>query len=170
VPLDGVEVAIDHFEGDAGGTGEGEILLRAPMLLRCYRNGETGRVLGPDGTRTWFATGDAGSVSDDGRLRVSGRVQEVITTGGEKVWPDAVERVLVTHPAVAEVAVWKRVDAEWGERVVAWVVPAEQQPRLEDLREWASATLPAWAAPKELVLVSELPRTASGKVRRIDLT
>ncbi len=60
VPLDDVEVAIAHFgEGDEG-EGEGEILLRAPMLMRCYRDGTTGRVSGPDGTSTWFATGDAG--------------------------------------------------------------------------------------------------------------
>jgi O-succinylbenzoic acid--CoA ligase len=170
VPLDGVEVAIDHFEDAAGDAGEGEILLRGPMLLRCYRDGETGRVLGPDGTHTWFATGDAGSIGADGRLRVSGRVKEVINTGGEKVWPDSVERVLLAHDGVAEVAVWKRADAEWGERVVAWVVPVDQPPSLEELRQWAGATLPPWAAPKELVIVGELPRTPSGKVRRTALT
>ena len=63
VPLDGAEIALAHFED---GTEEGEILLRAPMLMRCYRDGADGRVTGPDGSRTWFATGDAGSVNDDG--------------------------------------------------------------------------------------------------------
>jgi O-succinylbenzoic acid--CoA ligase len=166
VPLDGVEVALAHF-GD--GSDDGQILLRAPMLMRCYRDGEEGRILGPDGSRSWFATGDAGYLTQQGTLAVRGRVTEVIVTGGEKVWPDAVERVLAPHPAVAEVAVWKRPDPEWGERVVAWVVPAGGPPGPEDLIELVKATLAPWAAPKEIVFTTELPRTPSGKVRREDL-
>jgi O-succinylbenzoic acid--CoA ligase len=158
--LEGVELAIS----DAG-----EILLRAPMLFRCYRDGSTARVRGPDGAADWFATGDAGELGVDGRLSVSGRMAEVITTGAEKVWPDAVERVLMAHRDVAEVAVWKRDDPEWGERVVAWVVPMRQAPLLDDLRQLVTDSLSPWAAPKELVIVDELPRTASGKLRRIDL-
>jgi o-succinylbenzoate---CoA ligase len=166
VPLDGVEIALAHFEDDAE---EGEILLRAPMLMRCYRDGADGRVTGPDGSRTWFATGDAGSVNEDGTLAVRGRMSEVIFTGGEKVWPDAVEGVLATHGGVAEVAVWKRLDPEWGERVVAWVVPAQRQPGSEELVDLVKSTLAPWAAPKEVVFTTALPRTASGKVRRRDL-
>ncbi len=139
------------------------------MLMRCYRDGDTARVIGPDGTRTWFATGDAGSVTDDGRLQVSGRLAEVIVTGGEKVWPDAVERVLAPHPGVAEVAVWKRPDPEWGERVVAWVVPGDTPPSLESLKDLVTQSIGPWAAPKELVLVTELPRTPLGKVTRQQL-
>jgi O-succinylbenzoic acid--CoA ligase len=166
-PLEGVEVAIDHFGDDE----TGEILLRGPMLLRCYRDGSTGRVMGPDGTATWLATGDAGFITADGRLEVSGRMAEVITTGAEKVWPDAVERVLLTHTAISEVAVWKRSDPEWGERVVAWVVaaPSESAPSLEALRELVTASLSPWAAPKELEVVDQLPRTPLGKVKRSDL-
>jgi o-succinylbenzoate---CoA ligase len=171
LPLADVEVAIDHFDHAAGSdTDEGEILVRAPMLLRCYRDGDTGRVMGPDGTVSWLATGDAGHLTPEGTLHVSGRLAEVITTGAEKVWPDEVERVLLTHRGVAEVAVWKRPDPEWGERVVAWVVVAgDGVPDLGSLRELVAATLPPWAAPKELVLVDQLPRTPSGKVRRRDL-
>ncbi len=94
VPLDDVEVAIAHFDDDVD---DGEILLRAPMLMRCYRDGTTGRVTGPDGTTTWFATGDAGYLTEDGTLSVVGRIADMITTGGENVWPDEVERVLSTH-------------------------------------------------------------------------
>jgi O-succinylbenzoic acid--CoA ligase len=166
VPLDEVEVAIAHFGDDSD---QGEILLRAPMLMRSYRDGTTGRVLGPDGTSTWFATGDAGFLTEAGTLSVVGRIAEVINTGGENVWPDQVERILSTHPNVAEVAVWKRADPEWGERVVAWVVPTETRPRVEELKELVARTLASWAAPKEVVFTEELPRTASGKVRRVDL-
>jgi O-succinylbenzoic acid--CoA ligase len=172
-PLDGVEVAVRQGDGtfssigaDGGATQEGEILVRAPMLFRCYRDGSDARVAGPDGDRSWFATGDAGYWGPEGKLRVSGRMDDVITTGAEKVWPDVVERVLRAHPDVVEVAVWKRSDPEWGERVVAWVVPADDAPSLDDLRRVVSEAIAPWAAPKELVIVDDLPRTASGKVRR----
>jgi acyl-CoA synthetase (AMP-forming)/AMP-acid ligase II len=96
-------------------------------------------------------------------------VTEVIVTGGEKVWPDAVERVLAAHGGVAVGAVWTRPDPEWGERVVAWVVPTERQPGPEELVDLVKTTLAPWAAPREVVFTTALPRTASGKVRRRDL-
>jgi O-succinylbenzoic acid--CoA ligase len=173
-PLEGVEISIrqsgDDYpvpsERDASSAADGEILIRAPMLFRCYRDGEDGRVVGPDGSSGWFATGDAGHWEGDGRLAVSGRIDDVITTGAEKVWPDLVERALSAHPDVVEVAVWKRSDPQWGERVVAWVVPSDEAPSLEELRRIVAETIAPWAAPKELVLVDDLPRTAGGKVRR----
>jgi feruloyl-CoA synthase len=96
----------------------------------------------------------------------------VIVTGGEKVWPVPVEQLLAGHPGVGEVAVWKRPDAEWGERVVAWVVPADEgmPPTLDGLRAVVADQLAPWAAPQELVLVAALPRTPSGKVRRAGLS
>jgi o-succinylbenzoate---CoA ligase len=156
-------------ERDEGTSGAGQILLRAPMLLRCYRDGSTGRVLGPDGSKTWFATGDAGHVDAQGTLSVTGRMAEMITTGGEKVWPDEVERVISAHGDVAEVAVWKRPDPEWGERVVAWVVPGDVLPKAEELKDLVAGTIAPWAAPKEIVFTAELPRTPSGKIKRSEL-
>ena len=171
--LEGVELALRSADGSWPSTGasdvEGEILVRAPMLFRCYRDGATGRVEGPDGLASWFATGDSGAFRADGRLSVFGRMADVITTGAENVWPDSVERALLAHPAVAEVAVWKRPDPEWGERVVAWVVPIDQAPTLEELRQIVAEVVAPWAAPKELVIVEDLPRSAAGKVRRRDL-
>ena len=161
-PLDGVDVRI----GDGTIGTEGEILVRGPMLLRAYRDGTDPRLVGG-----WFPTGDGGRLEADGTLVVHGRMAEVIVTGAEKVWPVTVEDVLVTHPSVAEVAVWKRPDEVWGERVVAWVVPVTgaEPPQLSDLRALVAAQLARWAAPRELVLVEELPRTPGGKVRRADL-
>ncbi len=168
VPLDGVEIALGT--GREGEGRDGEILVRAPMLLRAYRDGTDPRVPGPDGNGGWFPTGDGGHLSD-GRLHVEGRLTEVITTGGEKVWPAPVEQAIATLAAVAEVAVWRRPDPDWGERVVAWVVPSDPAapPSLAALVEVVRETLPQWAAPKELVLATRLPRTASGKVRRTAL-
>jgi O-succinylbenzoic acid--CoA ligase len=168
VPLDAVEVAIRDMPAEEADPRpeEGEILVRAPMLLRCYRDGGDGRVVGPDGDRSWFATGDAGRLDSRGVLTVSGRLGDVITTGGEKVWPALVERVLIAHRKVSDVAVWKRTDPDWGERVVAWVVPVDEGPSLEELREMVTETLSPWAAPKELVIIDNLPRSPAGKVMR----
>jgi O-succinylbenzoic acid--CoA ligase len=178
-PLDGVDVAIGT--GRPGEGAAGEILLRGPMLLRAYRDGVDPRVPGPvagstatgtePATGGWLPTGDGGRLGPDGRLAVDGRLAEVVVTGGEKVWPAAVEQILAGHPGVAEVAVWKRPDAEWGERVVAWVVPTDRSepPVLRSLAELVGSALAPWAAPKEVVVVDALPRTASGKVRRAAL-
>ena len=161
-PLDGVDVRIG--DGDTG--GDGEILVRGPMLLRCYRDGTDPRIAGG-----WLPTGDGGRLGPDGTVTVFGRMAEVIVTGGEKVWPAPVEAVLARHAGVKEAAVWKRPDPEWGERVVAWVVAVDRAapPDLGALRDLVAAELAPWAAPRELVVTGSLPRTASGKVVRADL-
>ena len=102
-------------------------------------------------------------------MRVLGRMGDVIVTGGEKVWPDAVERVLRGVSGIREVAVAGRPDPEWGQRVVAWIVPSGDPPSLDDIRGAVKAELPAYCAPKQLVLVETLPRTAVGKVKRAEL-
>ena len=150
LPLDGVEVRAD---------GSGQLHVRGPMLLRCYRHG-----VDPKDAAGWLATGDGGEVVE-GRVRVHGRLSEVIVTGGQKVWPGEVERVLRTAAGVGDVAVGGRPDPEWGQRVVAWVVPRDTRspPTLPALRSTAKEQLPAYAAPRELVLVEELPRTGLAK-------
>ena len=170
IPLEGVEITTGT--GEPGGGAEGEILVRGPMLLRVYRDGSDPRIPGPDGRGGWLPTGDGGRVAADGRLHVRGRLAEVIVTGAEKVWPADVERVLSALPAVAEVAVWKRPDPEWGDRVVAWVVPADpaEPPGLGALRGAVAASeLAPWSAPKEIEIVGSLPRTGPGKVKRSEL-
>jgi len=100
VALDGVELAIGKGEEDGA---PGEVLVRGPMLLRAYRDGFDPRIAGPDGRGGWLPTGDAGELHPDGRLEVVGRIAEVIVTGGEKVWPSAVEAVLAGHEGVREI-------------------------------------------------------------------
>jgi O-succinylbenzoic acid--CoA ligase len=160
-PLDGVEVDVAPAEAGDGPTGA--IRVRGPMLLRAYRDGTV--PLDGDG---WFTTGDAGAIDGTGRLVVHGRLDEVIITGGENVWPAAVEPLLRLHPGVAEVAVAGRPDDRWGQRVVCWVVPRDRQrpPELAELRALVTERLAAFAAPRELVLVPDLPRTSIGKVQR----
>jgi len=84
------------------------------------------------------------------------------------VWPDEVEAALRSHPGVADVAVTGTPDHEWGQRVVAWVVPVDRAlpPTLEELREHSRERLARFKAPRELNVVDALPRTPSGKLRR----
>ena len=160
-PLDGVEVRVGP-----GPAGADEIFVRGPMLLRAYRDG-----VDPKTADGWLPTGDLGEWDQDaGRLRVFGRGGDLIITGGANVWPAAVEAVLSGHPKVDAVRIVGRDDPEWGQRVVAQVVPADpaDPPSLDDLRRLAREHLAPWAAPKQLDLVdaAALPRTAIGKAGR----
>lgn len=160
-PLDGVRVDV----GD-----DGRIRLGGPVVFTGYRlePALTARALerGADGTR-WHVTNDLGRLND-GVLTVLGRADDMILTGGENVAPAEVETALAGHPLVGEVAVAGRPDPEWGQAVVAVVVPRDpaRPPTLADLRGHAGDTLPAYALPRELVIRSELPLLASGKVDR----
>ncbi|MEJ7585087.1 MAG: fatty acid--CoA ligase family protein [Acidimicrobiales bacterium] len=152
-PLAGTEVRVV----------DGEIEVRGPTLLRCYRDGTD-----PRRSDGWLPTGDLGSFDHDGALVVQGRADDLIVTGGENVWPDAVEAVVGRHPRVLDVAVAGRPDDEWGQTVVAFVVPRQglDPPTLAGVRALVKTDLPAFAAPRDLVLVDSVPRTALGKIRR----
>jgi acyl-CoA synthetase (AMP-forming)/AMP-acid ligase II len=115
----------------------------------------------------WIRTGDLGELDERG-LRVFGRRDEVIRTGGEQVWPQEVERRLSAHPKVRDVAVRGEPHPEWGAEVVAAVVPVsvEDPPTLEELRDWTRDELSSFKAPRRLELIAEVPRTRSGKIRR----
>jgi O-succinylbenzoic acid--CoA ligase len=154
-PLDGVDVRIG---------ADGEIHLRGPMVMRAYRGRHApAHPIDADG---WLSTGDAGRWLDDGRLHVDGRRGDLIISGGENVWPEPVEAALRTLPGVADAVVAGRPDPDWGERVVAWIVPTGDAPTLDVVRGHVRATLPAFMAPRELHLVDQVPRTALGKPAR----
>jgi O-succinylbenzoic acid--CoA ligase len=144
-----------------------EIQLSGPTIMDGYRSdpAATARAFTGDG---WLRTGDIGSLDEVGRLTIRGRTDEAIRTGAETVWPDEVEAVLRRHPKVADVAVAGRPDPEWGHHVVAWVVPSSPSdpPTLDQLREYCRDELARFKAPRDLRVVTALPRTASGKVRR----
>lgn len=157
-PLDGVEVALR----------EGRIRLRGEVLFAGYRGESPDRALDDDG---WFTTDDLGAFEADGALRVLGRADDVIISGGENVPVAAVEAALRHAPGVAEVAVTGRPDPEWGQVVVAVVVPTEPSalPSRETLRAHVRVTHPAAWAPREVLVVEALPRDAMGKIGRAAL-
>jgi O-succinylbenzoic acid--CoA ligase len=142
---------------------DGEIQVRGPMLFRTYRGAPDPRV--DDG---WFPTNDAGEIDEHGRLQVKGRRGDLIISGGENIWPVPVEQAIGSHPAVHEVAVVGRPDDEWGQRVVAVVVATDPgaPPSLDELRALVADRVHPFAAPRELVVVDELPKTSLGKVLR----
>jgi o-succinylbenzoate---CoA ligase len=143
--LPGIGVAI---------TGEGEIVV----------SGGTVNVLGS------LRTGDLGHLDGEGRLVVTGRKGDVMISGGENVAPTEVETVLAEHPDVAEAVVFARPHALWGEAITALVVPrAGARLAQGALRTHCLERLAPFQVPKSFELVTELPRTESGKVRRADL-
>ena len=153
-PLDNVEIKIVG----------GEIFLRCPMLMRAYRDDQSISI--KDG---WYATGDIGEIDNNGKLSVYGRQTDMIITGGENVWPSAVENSLSSHPLVNQVVVRGMPDTTWGQRVVAYVVlndssQTSEVKLLSDLREHVKQTLPAFCAPQQIVVLAEIPRTSLGKV------
>jgi o-succinylbenzoate---CoA ligase len=155
VPLSGVRVRID----------DGRIVLGGPTLANGYRN-----PVAPDpfGEAGWFRTDDVGAVDDAGVLRVLGRHDEAISTGGLTVLPQLVEAALATHPAIAECAVFGVADDRLGQRVAAAIVviPGQDVPTAAGLRAHVAMTLDATAAPREVHVVEALPRRGIGKLDR----
>ncbi|MGY2128755.1 o-succinylbenzoate--CoA ligase [Blastococcus sp. SYSU DS0617] len=162
-PLDGVRVRVT--DGGPAGPGAGGVELSGPVLAHGYR-------LDPAATAAafrdgWFQTRDAGSLDDDGRLTVLGRLDDVLISGGVNVAPAAVEAVLREHARVADAVVVGRPDPEWGQRVVAAVVPAgDRAPDLPELRRWVGDRLGAAAAPRQLHLLAAVPTLHTGKPDR----
>lgn len=157
VPLDGVTADVRH---------DGRIRITGPVLASGYR-------LRPDLTSEafvdgWLVTPDLGRFADGGRLQVLGRDDDVIVTGGVNVAATAVSDLISTHPGVAQVAVVGRPDAQWGQLVVAIVVPADPAapPTLTQLRVHVAAEAAAPLAPRDLVLLDAMPVLPSGKIDR----
>jgi O-succinylbenzoic acid--CoA ligase len=169
LPLDGMAVRLDP---------DGRVNLGGPAVAAGYvglpeLTTERFRA-DPAGVR-WFRTDDLGELDggDTGRLRVLGRVDDIINTGGHKVAPADVEAALLSLPEVRAVVVLGTPDPEWGERVGAVVVPSGEvadQGRLgHRLRESLRGTLPSHALPRQVLLVGQLPLLPSGKPDRLRL-
>jgi len=150
VPLDGVRAEVRD---------DGRIWINGPVLFSGYLRGPRAPADG------WFRTGDLGALDGAGRLTVRGRADDVINTGGHKVVPGEVAAALQACPGVRDAAVVGQPDPEWGERVVAVVVPADpgDPPALELLRSHVRERLPRYAIPSRIVMVDAVPMLPSGK-------
>jgi acyl-CoA synthetase (AMP-forming)/AMP-acid ligase II len=131
------------------------------------RYAEIGSVLDADG---WFPTKDIASIDEDGYLFISGRCDDTIIRGGENIAPAELEDVLVEHPHVREVAVVGAEDPEWGQIIVAVVVPgADVTPDPDELRAHVRKSLRGSRTPDRVVFRDQLPTTPTGKVLRREL-
>lgn len=170
-PLPGVEIRLVDDDGRAVSNGEpGEIWSRGPDLCAGYTDPElTARAFDDDG---WYRTGDMGVLDADGFLTITDRLNDVIIRGGENISAAEVEQVIAAMDEVAEVAVVAAPDSRLGEHACAVVRLAPGVPALAlgDLTaRLAQVGLARQKWPEELHLVDDFPRTASGKVRKVDL-
>lgn len=146
----------------------GELVVRGGSVMQGYWNRPeaTAQTLA-DG---WLHTGDVFIRTPDGRVRMVDRAKYLVKTGGENVYPQEVENVLRTHPAVADVAVVGVPHEHWGEAVKAFVVPVPgTAPAPEELSQWARQEVAGYKVPKYVEFVDEIPRNVSGKVLKGDL-
>lgn len=165
VALDGVSVRIGAAPAATSGIDDSRILLGGATVAKGYRNPVSPDPFAEPG---WFRTDDLGAVDDSGVLRVLGRADDAVSTGGLTVLPQLVEAALAGHPAIADCAVFGVPDERLGQRVVAAIVltPGSAAPDVVELRAHVAQTLDATAAPREVHIVDELPRRGIGKLDR----
>ncbi len=148
------------------GGGVGEIQIKGPNVITQYWNRpEESADSFADGT--WFRSGDMGYFDDDGYLYISDRLKDMIISGGENIYPAEIEQLILQLEAVASVAVIGVADEKWGEVPVA-VIELRDGHQLADgaIQEHLSGRLARYKIPKKVILVNDLPRTASGKIRK----
>ncbi|MCA1972397.1 MAG: AMP-binding protein, partial [Caenispirillum sp.] len=164
-----VEVRVADDEGRPLPSGEtGEVLVRGPsVMLGYWQDAEATARTVRDG---WLFTGDMGALDDDGFLTLKDRSKDVIISGGSNIYPREVEEVLLTHPAVREVSVVGQPHADWGEEVVAFVVPAEGGAcTAEELDALCLGAIARFKRPKRYRFVEHLPKNNYGKVLKTEL-
>ena len=150
-PLDGVDVDVI----------DGRIHLRGPVLFSGYLIDGTFEPASPDG----WTTPDIGTFDEAGRLVILGRADDIVVSGGENIPTGIVTSRLMAHPAVADATAFGVDDAEWGQQVVAAVVPADplEPPSADALTSWVRDDLAATWAPRRYLMIEHLPRTPMGK-------
>lgn len=168
-PLPGMVVDIRDANGNSQPAGApGEIWIQSPTLMSGYWNR-------PDATAEalvdgWYRTGDGGYFDAQGYLYLTDRIKDMIISGGENVYPAEVEQVLRQHPAVRDVAVVGAPDPTWGEAVVAVVEWHDgERATLAQLRAFAGQRIASYKLPKALDDMPALPRTATGKIQRVEV-
>ncbi len=160
----GVQVAVmDDASTLLPAGSQGEVVIKGPNVTRGYHNNPEANAAAF--TNGWFRTGDQGVLDAEGYLTLVGRLKELINRGGEKISPREIDEALLTHPAVAEAVCFGVSDAKYGEEVAAAVVlrgAASEAELVAHCRE----RLAAFKVPKTIHLVTQIPRTATGKIQR----
>lgn len=170
LPLQSTEVRIvDAHDGAPVPLGQpGELSIRGPQVMKGYWNTpeETAQVLSSDG---WLLTGDIATMDEQGFLRIVDRKKDLIVVGGFNVYPNEVEAVIASHPLVGDVGVIGVPDEYSGEAVRAYVVRRDPSLTEDELTQWCRKRLTGYKRPRRFIFVSELPKSAVGKVLRRQL-
>jgi acyl-CoA synthetase (AMP-forming)/AMP-acid ligase II len=165
----GPEIAIMDQQGSllpAGATGE--IVIRGANVTAGYENNPKANAEAYVGD--WFRTGDQGVLDEEGYLRITGRLKEIISRGGEKISPREVDEILMDHPAVQQVVTFGIPHEKLGEDVGAAVVlHAGSQASEKELRDFAAIRLADFKVPRKILFLDDIPKGATGKLQRIGL-
>jgi acyl-CoA synthetase (AMP-forming)/AMP-acid ligase II len=156
------EVQVRDEAGNMSANGTGEVVIRAPFVMKEYWNR-------PDATAEafdngWFRTGDIAEIDDEGFVFIKDRIKDMIISGGENIYPAEVENVIISHPAINEVAVIGLPDEKWGEIACAIVVGDQSQASEEDIINHCAEKLSRYKLPKKVVYIEVIPRNPAGKV------
>jgi fatty-acyl-CoA synthase len=145
----------------------GELEVRGPWVAAAYHHGQGAEKFTDDG---WFQTGDIVKLDRRGCIRICDRSKDLVKSGGEWISSVDLENVLMAHPCVAEAAVIAIPDERWGERPLAAVVLHEgKQASADELREHLGGEFAKWQLPERFEFIDEIPRTATGKFKKIEL-
>ncbi|MES1246472.1 MAG: AMP-binding protein [Actinomycetota bacterium] len=165
----GVDVKfVDDDGAEVEQGGHGELLIRSSNLMSGYwRNPEaTAETFDAEG---WYRTGDIAVLDEDGYVTFQDRKRDLIISGGLNVYPSEVERVIAAHPGVREVAVVGAPDEEWGESVVAYVVPVSTDVSSEQIIEWTRERLAHYKKPRKVEFLERMPLGSSNKILKREL-
>ncbi len=165
----GPEICIMDQAGNTLASGvEGEVCIKGENVTPGYENNEKANT--ESFTNNWFRTGDQGYLDEDGYLKITGRIKEIINRGGEKVSPLEVDDILMEHPAVQQIVTFALPHKMLGEEVAAAIVLTEGESATEkELQDYASEHLSQFKVPKKIVFLDEIPKGATGKMQRIGL-
>jgi long-chain acyl-CoA synthetase len=169
-PVHGVEVQIRDTSGSELSQGqEGEICIRGRNTMKAYLNNS-------EGTQSafweggWVRSGDVGHFDSNGYLYLVDRIKDLIITGGENVYPREIEEILYLRSEVEECAVIGLPDKEWGERVIAFIVPKLGHTIVpEELKSFLKSRLSPFKVPKEYISVKEFPKSSTGKILKREI-
>jgi acyl-CoA synthetase (AMP-forming)/AMP-acid ligase II len=146
----------------------GEVVIKGGNVTSGYENNPAANA--SSYTNGWFRTGDQGYQDEDGYLFLTGRLKEIINRGGEKVSPREIDEVLLEHPAIAQAVAFAMAHDRLGEEVAAAVVLNEGASAEEkELRDYCAQHLADFKVPKTIVILTDIPKGATGKIQRIGL-
>jgi acyl-CoA synthetase (AMP-forming)/AMP-acid ligase II len=165
----GPEVTVLDAKGNILPAGQtGEVAIRGENVMQGYENNPEANAAAF--TNGWFRTGDQGVMDENGYLRITGRLKEIINRGGEKISPREVDEVLLSHPAVAQALTFALPHEKLGEEVAAAIVLREDKTITEqELRDFAAGRLADFKVPRRIVFLGEIPIGSTGKLQRIGL-